>query len=1033
MNIANELSGRVKLRSSQRVLLSATAPKVLRDRLRALLCADTTLGPCRLRKVRFTPGRQGHEFHAYYDARVRLEASQGQGYRVRPIVVTWRSGTNPEGHDERVALVQMQAEAMRRGVAAPFLQLMADFPEWSLQIRVSPLDARFLQLVRVSDPRHVRAMLAHAYTSAEAASDQRGISEYTVTPMRYLPGRRHVLRYDPLDRAKGGTVFAKLYVGEDGARAFRMAEYAADWLAEHGEGVRGVRPLAYVAEDAVVLYPQVVGMPLSDRAQPPSRLAEWWRRAGAALCTLHHLPMGLADLLQLHDFAAEMQEIVHKSDHIRALLPQVGAAIDALLDRAREVHDRLPQEPLTFIHGDLTSKHIWLAASGLTLIDFDSSRLADPALDVGKFLADLQVRSCHQSELEEAHESFLAGYASGAPNERLLRARLYEAVELVKLAARRVHPFKRDWAFRTARLVRRAQAVINELQFALGLPLPAVGKRITGLVSTPSLAHCCEQQVSLVSMPRVRREKDMLDLSDCETRPGTSFKAFKGRGKSGMNIGYALSGRAKLQGIRWVLLSAFARKALRDRLKALLSTGTILGLCRLRKVRFTPGRELNAYYDARVQLEASGGYCVRPIVVTWKSATNPDVQGETAELAQMQAEAVRHGVAAPFLQLMADFPEEHTQIRVSPLDVGFIQLVRVSDPQHVRAMLANAYGSSSANSDQPGPSEYRVTPVHYLPGKRHVLRYDPADPAKGRTVFAKLYVGNDGARAVRVANYAADWLAEQGAGVNGVRPLAYVAEDAVVLYPRVVGKPLSDRTQRPWELAQWLRRAGAAICLLHQLPAALVAPLEFHDFAAEIQETAWRSDHVRVLLPQVGAAIDALLGRARQLHERLPQEPPTFTHGDLKSKHIWVTAAGLTIIDFDSSRLADPALDIGKFLADWQFWHLGWNQPAVEETYKSFLAGYAPGAPNERLLRARLYEAVELIKWTVLRVHPFEHDWASRMARLVERAHAVINDLHLTLGLPVRQLSVHGAVNTFPGSPQGHYARHDPSAREGGH
>jgi hypothetical protein len=184
-----------------------------------------------------------------------------------------------------------------------------------------------------------------------------------------------------------------------------------------------------------------------------------------------------------------------------------------------------------------------------------------------------------------------------------------------------------------------------------------------------------------------------------------------------MNIADALSERANLQGIHWELLSAAARKVLRHQLRTLLSAGTTLGPCCLRKARFTPGAELNAYYDVRLRLEASEGYCVRPIVVTWSSETDSDRHEEVAELAQMQAEAVRRDLVAPFLQLMADFPAQSMQIRVSPLDARFTQLVRVSDPHHVRAMLAQAYASSGAASDRPGGSRYTVTPVHYRPGK----------------------------------------------------------------------------------------------------------------------------------------------------------------------------------------------------------------------------------------------------------------------------------------------------------------------------
>src|SRR2546427_11373278 len=124
-----------------------------------------------------------------------------------------------------------------------------------MHIQVSPLDAQFPQLVRLLDPRHVRDMLAAAHAASGVASDRPRPDGYAVTSIRYLPGICHVLRYDPLDAAKGGAVFAKLYTGEEGAHAFRVARGVADWLAEHGGNVTSLRPPAYLGEDNVVLYP----------------------------------------------------------------------------------------------------------------------------------------------------------------------------------------------------------------------------------------------------------------------------------------------------------------------------------------------------------------------------------------------------------------------------------------------------------------------------------------------------------------------------------------------------------------------------------------------------------------------------------------------------------------------------------------------------------------------------------------------------------------------------------------------------------
>src|SRR5207244_13519931 len=76
----------------------------------------------------------------------------------------------------------------------------------------------------------------------------------------------------------------------------------------------------------------------------------------------------------------------------------------------------------------------------------------------------------YQAVLKQINELFLEGYAPGVPKERLIRARLYEATGLIKCAVRRVPLFEHDWASRTAALLGRAQAVLNDRQFALVTP-----------------------------------------------------------------------------------------------------------------------------------------------------------------------------------------------------------------------------------------------------------------------------------------------------------------------------------------------------------------------------------------------------------------------------------------------------------------------------------------------------------------------------------------------------------------------------------
>src|SRR5437764_13304516 len=112
-----------------------------------------------------------------------------------------------------------------------------------------------------------------------------------------------------------------------------------------------------------------------------------------------------------------------------------------------------------------------------------------------------------------------------------------------------------------------------------------------------------------------------------------------------MNTGDVVSGRAKLKGILWALLSVAAHKVLVDQLRALLPVRATVGPCLLREARFKPGRKITAYYDALVNTENPGGHHVRPIAVTWRPSTRADRNAEHEEtlgLAKIQAEAVRH-------------------------------------------------------------------------------------------------------------------------------------------------------------------------------------------------------------------------------------------------------------------------------------------------------------------------------------------------------------------------------------------------------
>lgn len=450
----------------------------------------------------------------------------------------------------------------------------------------------------------------------------------------------------------------------------------------------------------------------------------------------------------------------------------------------------------------------------------------------------------------------------------------------------------------------------------------------------------------------------------------------------------ALAGSAGLEGVQWLLLEAPAHDALLDALKCVLEDDTTIGAIRLQRAKYKPGRYLTTYHA--VELHGTHGSSTRLIEINWLPPGSADPRGEHAATLAMQAEATERGLIAPFQALLAEDAAWGLYAQIFPLDADFPKLARLADPPYVRDLLA------AEAAIQPSAPSYRITPIRYRPGQRHVLRYDPVDlngrVDEGGTLFAKIYNSAKGARTFDVATRISDWLAEQDNGISVVRPLAYIAAEGLVLYPRVTGTPLSELLRVPGPTTDaYLRAAGAAIRVLHQTPESLIA-LQPHSFAKELKGIVSASEYVRPLLPATSAIIASLIERAGALHELLPQEPPAFAYGDFKADHVWITPTGMTLIDFDTCYLSDPAIDLGKFLADLQWWYDGYGLAGVDAAQEQFLAGYGPTTPGRRA-RARLYEALVLTKSTVRRVKLFDRDWAARTERLIGHASAVLDQL----------------------------------------
>ena len=460
-----------------------------------------------------------------------------------------------------------------------------------------------------------------------------------------------------------------------------------------------------------------------------------------------------------------------------------------------------------------------------------------------------------------------------------------------------------------------------------------------------------------------------------------------------MNQEDILSGAAGLMAIQQVLNGPSSRRWLRSEVQRMLRPGYRAGRLHLTRAKFKPGRKLSAYYTfPTIDPEGRASHWVQ-LAVTWRKNLDGDQQADSWR--QLQEEANQAGLMPVQCELWRELPERDMKLQIWPFDPEFPHLIRLGDPSYLAEMFASL-GLAHDSNQMPV-----ITPIRYRPGERHVLRYDLDSREPGRQrLYAKLYTNaQDAVKAFGIANRVVDWLDDNDVGLRGNRPVAMSQENSVIFYPHASGIPLSHQFHRShrW-LASRLQLIGKSLTILHQGPESLQADLRQNTFAKEVKVVKRASEHIQVLLPQAHAKLLQIVDQAEEQYSALPQEKPTFTHSDFKSDHLLTTAEGLTLIDFDTCTLTDPAMDIGKFLADLEWWFTLRRISGVEEAQAELLKGYLAGAGSndgvvhERLARARFFYALILVKIIVRRVPLYKKEWATMTGRMIERAAEVLHE-----------------------------------------
>lgn len=249
-----------------------------------------------------------------------------------------------------------------------------------------------------------------------------------VSLLRYRPGKRATLRLELRGSDTTRVLIGKVYSAERKAAAvFIETRQLAAALA--GEPAVSVAPAeAYLDAIPMVVWHAVAGVGMEQRLDA-SGGADLVHAAAGAVAALHAAPVVSE---RTRPIAAELARFRRRGQQVARVAPTVGATLLSWAGRLEEAGAEVDRSTTGLVHGDCKPSQFHTTSAGLALLDFDHCGVADPASDVGTFLASLRQRS--REALEGA---FLHAYAEAVAEADIAeRARWYESVALLRKALR---------------------------------------------------------------------------------------------------------------------------------------------------------------------------------------------------------------------------------------------------------------------------------------------------------------------------------------------------------------------------------------------------------------------------------------------------------------------------------------------------------------------------------------------------------------------------------------------------------------------
>lgn len=386
-----------------------------------------------------------------YELQVRDRAS---GAVLEPVVVgrVFPDRTSSAAYmSER--LVPLVPRARACAELTPFAEPAAVIEPLHMCVHVLPLDGELPALIDATDPARMAGVLRELLPPGFVVED------FRIEVVSYRRRQRCVLRYGVTGReANGGwrrfVAYGKLApFGRVGLYEQMLTALRAHFEARPGDRLTVPRALGWRPELGLALLEEVPGEAafgaalrarMGERTSPDAPpLEEMLATCARVAAALHESGLQLGPARPLDQLLAELSRDVEIT---RGIAPEFAERARGWLLRLANHARRSKPLPARLCHGDFKHPQLLFAGAHTGIVDFDTVCRAEPALDLGNFLAymrtqieKMQRRGKTGTAPHDLGERFLGEYAravGGAVDERRLRDRtaVYEVASLLRMA-----------------------------------------------------------------------------------------------------------------------------------------------------------------------------------------------------------------------------------------------------------------------------------------------------------------------------------------------------------------------------------------------------------------------------------------------------------------------------------------------------------------------------------------------------------------------------------------------------------------------